>query len=54
MCYSLTVILLSPFSEGDFYLEFNFELPEYYLHSFLLSSRLIVNVLIIPLPLSLL
>ena len=28
MCYSLTVILLSPFSEGDFYLELNFELPE--------------------------
>jgi len=22
------VILLSPFSEGDFYLELNFELPE--------------------------
>lgn len=28
MCYSLTVILLSPFSGGDFYLELNFELPE--------------------------
>jgi len=28
MCYSLNVILLSPFSEGGFYLELNFELPE--------------------------
>ena len=28
MCYSLTVVWLSPFSEGDFYLEFNFELPD--------------------------